>query len=602
MALPTIGTVKYAGIEFDARSRTKISWKPIPDKAGRTTKFIEISLDVNGWISGNTTDAQMLNLRQKLGEPGGALIYTSKGFGDLQVNVGAKRDVQWGPWPEVLEYDPVGSNQAARIHWRCTTRIPECQGARFTGGPLEFCYTVDYTIDQDGYTQIRVDGEVVIPMTRKGGADRSLPDTADRLREQIFPEVPTGFQRGPQSWRLSEDKRTAYFGYTDQELPEALPPGVTRADIHHRLRASRSTNKGFAIWNGSITGNITTQRGEPKVEGYKKFLIYVNQVLAAARVQAGNQVADANGNAAQAAAGAGGAVAGFLGDSNIKPVIPKGPKGTIFLESISIDDDVLGRSATYGVDYRIIGCSIDAFVEVSGMFRYSGWDWVKWKDSLKMAAFHPRGFARLKHIPQQEVIIDLCVAGGSLKPSVAGKNIAGGKVPGNVPGKSPGKPAVDCSWVFFQNHVEMKEEGGLARHIPIGEDEQERPGPDAAKTQAISQAVQTAKAVLTTATPTVIQKVRPTIYRCMMIGSALRLGHPITPPSLKKVGDVVPTAGRRQVKEGEARKIGDVPLYHCTWAIEYLFDRPPNGTVDMGANPMEKVDGGAAAGIAGGIA
>src|SRR5262249_23657754 len=151
--------------------------------------------------------------------------------------------------------------------------IPDAQNAFYTTRPLEFWYDVDYEIDGDGYTRVSTSGQLVIPMTRKTQTNRSIPDTADRFREQIAYAVPVGFKREVHRCKLSADKRTMNFSITDQELPFALPAGCTRCDIEHTIGSEMVENKNcFVNWHGSIAGTITMARGIHKSESLRKFL------------------------------------------------------------------------------------------------------------------------------------------------------------------------------------------------------------------------------------------------------------------------------------------------------------------------------------------
>lgn len=579
MALPTTGTCSYYGITFDARTRTKITATPVPDRAGRTVKFVEYTLDVNGWVSDtSSTDDTLESMRIRLTTPGQTLRYTNKGFGDLIVNAGLVRDVEWGPWPKLLEYDPVGNNLSARVHWTCTTRIPECESAKYTTLPLEFSHGVTYVIDGDGYTTINVDGEIVIPMTRKRGGNRTIPDTVDRLREKCFPPVPVRFHRTNQSWNLSLDKRTGHFTYSDVEIPYPLPEGVTRADIRHRLRSSRSQKGGFAIWHGTIGGSLTLARDEAKADGFEKFLLMTAQILAAAKVQVKTQVAQLPMVESPTFKGLQVAVGGTS-------------VGSLFLESVTVDDDVFGRGLSCSVDYRIIGCNIRNFITTSGMFRQQGFDFVKWKEGLaKRGVSGPRGGAGLRH-QSGEAIIDLCVGIGH--DVNVGNPVIGGAPP-KIENPKPHIQAIkpEASWIFFSNRIELNEDDGLALHVPIGEDGAEKPGPEPGGLKALDAGKARATAGKIGTIKPAIQNVRTPIFRCWMIGRAVRLAYDISIPTLQTIGGSPVKEARREVKLGEARNIGDVKIYSVAWRIEYLFEEPPTGPIVQPANPMTRGPGG----------
>src|SRR4051794_29882487 len=113
------GTCTYNGVPIvgpgGSPVKTKITGKPLYDESNRAIKYMEYSLSVRGYVTSDgtgTSDTKWDALRVLLETPRRPLIYTSKGFGTLSVNVpgGTVKDVCWGPHPGVVEFTPIGDS------------------------------------------------------------------------------------------------------------------------------------------------------------------------------------------------------------------------------------------------------------------------------------------------------------------------------------------------------------------------------------------------------------------------------------------------------------------------------------------------------------
>jgi hypothetical protein len=586
-------------------TKTHISGRPVLDTAKRTIKYVRYELQTDGIVhsggaAGNATDADMTTLRHALTAPGGVLVYEDKGFGDLVVNRtdAPVRDVEWGPIPELLDYSPVGNNLGAKVTWRCSTCIPDQADSKYQRLPMEFWYDVSYDVDEDGYSVVSTNGQVVIPMTRKVVNDSKVVDTADRLREKIRYAEPVGFKRMVQRWKLSADKRTLNFSITDTELPVALPPGCSRCDIRHSVGSEfMKSNNAFVNFRGRIGGQITMARGIPKAESLRKFMAILNKLIGKEQHPAIGLIG-------------GGAAHTALAEP-LKVVTTHGKKGTLILTSFEIDNEVFGRSCNYNVTYEIQGCKLENFLPISGLFKSVGTDYKKMNEALADSSGHVRGFAKLKHQSNLDRIIDLTL------------NIGNTDIVIGVTGKTPGEPTggmqeaqftagidPDTSWLMFKNALKVLENTGRVHHVPIGKDIKEKPQPDPSVLEQINGKLTTfvinagkhigsalpvgvpklALAAITK-TASVMQNTHPPIYKVLMVGVAKRLGYKITPPEVKTIGGVKPHMGERSVVLGETGSIGGIPIFQCVWQIEYFLSKQPtDAELQAPANPEAQIE------------
>lgn len=254
--LPTVGEVSYNGVTFGPLFETKVSAKIVQDDAKRTTKFIEYTITVDGYVTlqekgppSSTIAPAMQTLRNLLTVHGGALIYRGRGL-DLSVNVGDNfvfgglarpgqptrttlpgqlpkisrrgQDVAWGPVPELIEFQPMGAGRSAKVQWRVTTRIPEVDPK---GAPLlQLSYETTVGYDEAGFASMSISGVMEIPMTRSKAGDRTVPTTVDSYRDILDKSVLRGidlnkFRVVQREFKFSSDKRTLHFDFRAEEIP-----------------------------------------------------------------------------------------------------------------------------------------------------------------------------------------------------------------------------------------------------------------------------------------------------------------------------------------------------------------------------------------------
>lgn len=143
--VPDVGVLSYNGCVFSPLYLTSVSGKCVADDARRTTKLMEYTITVDGYVTlpdgQNSVSGVMGSLRSLITAHGGALTYQGRG-NDILVNIGGSVDVAWGPVPEVLEFQPLGGGLSAKVEWRVRVQVYEPQGSGAAGagalraGPL----------------------------------------------------------------------------------------------------------------------------------------------------------------------------------------------------------------------------------------------------------------------------------------------------------------------------------------------------------------------------------------------------------------------------------------------------------------------------------
>ncbi len=578
----------YNGVTFASLYRTSISSRPIQDEAQRTTVYVEHVLTVEGFLAGGT-DTTLAAMRKLLTQPAGSLVYTAKGFGDLTINTpGApKLDAKWGPVPELLEWVGLGGDgQAARVTWKCTIRIPECDFARYNFAVLALNWTVDHDIDQDGYTTESVRGYLEIPITRRTQQDRTVPDSVDRYRELLETDVKQGFQRSRQSFKVSADRRRLDFSWVDTELSLPYPNQVTVADANHTVRTGTGQGQGLVNWSITFDARITMARGARRDLSLITFLNIVSSRMRA-----------------------------LLGLGGAQP-IPR---------DFEIRDSIFGRETTFRYVFELVHHGpVKSFVNLSGLWDpIAGTSYDGWQASLTaLRTNSSRGWAGLKVLPSDDVIVDLCANSSTQQLSTLGSPPPG---KGNQPDGNLFEATLktilrnldpENSWTEYQIEVVEEEYSNVVRHKPSpaidrtlstgdpfgNPSKGPRPLPDGVlgpvpigqKASAADDAVGAIGAPSKNGPnpPDYFQRAATPTRRIALQGFAVRVGYRVPVPRIVSVGGIAAVEEYRWAAEKVISSIGDIPVFRTAWQIWYMLADAPAGPLPWPANPVLGTDGG----------
>jgi hypothetical protein len=596
MALAATGTISYNNISFGSHVHTKITGRVVPDESKRVTKWVEYTIEIAGWLSGDDMDDSWENIRQRMARPAQELKILEKGFGPLHVNGTSRvRDANWGPWPEIVSWTPLGGDRSVAFTLRIVTCIPECdsQVTRYDG-LIALNYEVYYSIDGDGYTERQITGHIEIAQTRQRGSSK-VKESADEYRDRFRPDIPLGFKRETENFRLSMNRNRGDFIYVDRELPVALPDGATTCEFKHSV--SSGLAEGFFIWRSQIRGSITLPQSVNKKRAYEIFLSIMSSRLS--RIPPPKKPAPTRQwnllqGVGDVLVGGGGGILG--GKPNLNP--------TVIVDRMEIGEEIFGRKSDFSVDYRILGVPLSIVLEYVGLWDpIAGTSFAKWKAST-IDAFGGRGTAKMKYIANQETLIDLCVSPTASPPGSQMFAVPGPRnatlvnqraIKGN--GKDP-DPA--SSWLRYSNTLRVVEQNRTVRHkklsnIAPGRYEQGTgPDPTGPVGGGIGQAI--LDGIGSTAPPPpgeedVIQTTGSAALTIEMVGQAMRVGHDVPIPRLVRVGGLQVKQIDRDVDKGIIGGGIAFPIHKATWVITYAIEGKPAGTTPDLANPVYKEDG-----------
>lgn len=598
----TYGDQADGPITFAAFYRTSMSAKPVADEAHRTTIYVEYTLDVQGYVT-TAPGETWQELRKKLTKPAGELYYQEHGYDGatvFHVNGSSRiRDVKWGPWPELLDFTPLGGHgNASRVHWRCVICIPECDGAvQYTKHLMALNFTAHFSIDQDGYTTERVEGYLEVPITRKSEQDRTVPDCADLYRREVLAKRPPqpGWQRKGQDYKVSQDRRRLDFSWSDEELPSPLPRKVTKIQARHAVETS--LKEGFTNWNVEIDATITMARGVAKSESLPVFLQLIDSRTA---------IADR--------------------------------KKTVLPVKFRVEDDIFGRGTRYSYAARYLNTvSIGMAMQALRLWRHiDGSDWTDWRTSMATTEVtDPGGPAQRIMAPSEDWIVDLCL--GDVKPIPPPYLNTPPPIFRDPPPDKPKpddsikpkKPKPDETWVEYEARLRYRSRSSSVRHkklpkTPQGETPRlegfavqtpssqpttpprggstipfpvppgppgGKPGDAPASTIKLEQGGIGAESPQGAMPSDTVQTVTSPTRTIVLHGHGVRYGYRVPVPYLTRINGVPVVEFERHVEETSYEAVLGVPLFRTDWAIEYILPAAPAGMFPTQGNPALGISG-----------
>lgn len=653
------GVKSYNGYNFPPCLNSQITVVPEYDDSSRTTKYLTIAISLefimtdsavtaegNASYSRNQKNAgihvEVNSLLKRLNQPCQELIFTANGFGDFIVNGSAGvTDVDFGPKPQVIEYEMLGGSQAAKVTWLCITRVPPCM-REAPGELIQFNYSTSWGIDNAGFMSRTIEGSAEIPLTRQSGAGNQHASSSmdfpvyklNLIKKKIlaaWPRLP--WYRRQISFRIKENRKQISFKIEDVEIRSASPflPGISDIDLNQNLSSSLEDG-GFKSWKLVYSGTIEvvnskTSGGIP--EAKKVAWLWLGKILDEKRKQfestVQGQLIDRKKPVPAVQAGQDATAQASTMLANEYTYVPSleadnyNGGAIIYPVHISINDSIYGNVIQFTFGYvalvttDLLGKAVGLFEAVSpkGLAKDS---WVKFIAETKSDD------ASATVYEKNELIVDLChslsTSNGEIEEAHNVTETATNKSLMAVTAPERGKDWEDykCTFRFVQDHqnvISTKLHGDVTATQDAYTSEQ---------MQAINEEMKNFPFTGTFSIPssgsspeavearieTKVYSPNPSLCYVEMIGWACRFNNAINPPNLIGVGQglgldengkgkvIRPELGgslahqygvddiKRSVqKTGLRDKQGnEVYRYYCSWKRKYILDRKPaNGQV-----------------------
>lgn len=616
--------VSYNGFVFPPQTKCKVTVVQEYTKDQRAVKYLTVALTIEAIITpysetvvpganspGITLDDDMESIKERLSQPCQILSFNLQGFGNFFVQGVPSHvsgyslgdsvfDVDYGPRPQVLDWEPIAGSIAARIQWLVVTRIPACSSKLGNEGVLDFTYEMAWNIDDAGFFSRTVTGTIEVARTRpanEGGVDAGTSINLatdigfyDRMVKgltDVFP-ILGGFTRN-ESFKLESNKKFFSFTFTDTEIPSPTP--IPHGALNIQMSESLSSALGggsFEKWNWAFSGSVNVYNSKAPGQDitqnkrlvFDAFFIILHDRLSRVRAQ----VVKTKNSSKKTTF------------TRVAYAIPS---------SIQISSEIFGTGMSFNITYNLI-CPPGTLLEATGMFDAvrsinSGvYTWDSWR------AHYVDSGTRLRYpniIPGVDAVVDLCHDPNLVPTSTKSpkrdpyrynpkRNV--------IPYRSE-RPSPEESWIGYKNQFKIETSYNTTAAVLLSQNAQEvypaisndpvnqtalvavPPAPPSSGSGSGSgsggggngtgtQSSYLAPDLQTAAHPTTI---------ITLVGGAERIGYQINPPELKSVGGravvkcgtdmIIPSERSSGFTEGGAL----VNIHRCLWRKSYILTGVP---------------------------
>jgi hypothetical protein len=539
--LPATGELSYNGYVFDGATHITVNTTFEYDDAQQVVTAQVYTIRVEAIIANaNGLDNDMLAIRKKLGVAGRGLTFTGKGFGgDIVVGPAGgsslETDVKGGPFPRILDWRPIGDNNAAEIVWIVDVALAKCEpGDARRAGIKAIVYDITYDIDSLGDTTRTFNGYIEI--VRRPGRD-----TADGYRDFFQPPPLTGYKR-EQSWRLSADRSRVNFVITDTQIPTVNPYPLWVGDINgtHRFSWRRQKGGGLTRMN-TISCRIAPTSEWSGSQAYLAFLAIV--------------------------------------EFRRRLALSRGQK--ILFLSLDVEENLFGRPQAFSVSYKFQR-PIRGLVRQTGLWTPLGTSWNRWQATMGVM-LDSRGASGLRDIASDNVVVNLCTDQTSVHPNNR-QEIGVRGVPrrtGEAQKKKRGAlgnemPSAGDSFLGYRMRIRTDRRRSTVRHQPIQPSIEDKGPwridqdfvlpPSEFKFEDGASSGQVIDDVFHESTT-------PAMF-VELSGDAERAGHVIPRPRLESVGGKpVKEVKAKFVQEQTGSAPGGIRIFRAAWKILYYVQR-----------------------------
>ena len=429
--------ISYNGYIFDGFTKSSINTELVKDDGGNIVKYARHTLEVDFIISVETCritfgqidkriDYDMNRIKDALAIANKSIAFYNRGYGTtFQYDLSSTTPTQsllaagFGPFPEVLQWEPLAANKAARCKWRCVfytnysvffdydnvyseykngKRLPA--NAHNTGETVWDWRTAiqsvteeqEVDINEEGFLQLTLKGVIEFvnnaPVTQlinfagqtaapnqnldlietyltEPGHRRAM---AQDLAKYFEPYLPRGFTR-KQRYVYNKTCRQLEFVIvdTEQKCPEGKFPRIIDWRATHKVSSTLGSSdsafqpQGFLTWENLFTGSFTVAPGHWKGWAWVAMLVLVKQRINCSISSDDEELQHAKDELDGVAAVAAQAAAA-LGATQRKELSAKH-----FLTDVSITDNLHDNTTEFSLRYIVV-TSLAKLFNNTGLF------------------------------------------------------------------------------------------------------------------------------------------------------------------------------------------------------------------------------------------
>jgi hypothetical protein len=530
------GTISYGNAEntftFNGLRHFSLQSEQVYDEAQRTVIANDYTLVVVSMIYGSDVAGESANIaeiRKTLSLAGQTLILKNVGLSDIQVNGAGQNfdDIQWGPKPKSVVFRGAGGVLAYEVTWTVEFRIFDQE---IVGDLVAFNYGVTYSFDGAGLCTRIIEGYLQVPLNRGDDGGYDVTETADTFRDNYVNfDIPDGFRRLPQTYRLSPDRTREDFVIIDAQLDcvdESPPPNALIADLDFDLQ---SQGPGFAQSNITLSGEIEVPSGCLPSAAARAFVLVA--------LDRWTKISQS------------------FNDTSPALVIPT---------ALHVGRKMFSRKSRFFMSWTVTGCLNDLLNQGGIWEPVDGYTTSDWQNSIiNSGAWGVRGTAALVYNADNDAIIDLGNSSNETVDDQTSTQSTVGQGTGSIFSLDDIDPTV--SWLHYSNHLRVYRDRKVTQHKPAASYTPSNPDSTNNVTNPNANMPQ-----ITASNNDVYQDQSTPTDMVLMQGKALRIQFPPAVPNLL-------TVGGQQVEEIKRVVDGPRPIgcifgttvYAARWAILY---------------------------------
>lgn len=574
--------IQYNGYSFPGVLHSKVTAHPQYDSSDRVIKFATHLLHVEFIIlpddqpqdtSNTDVGVNVDYVRRRLLEAGATLRLVSLGFGDFVFDSSGSfsnlKEIDHGPKPRLLSWEPIGANKAVRVVWECEFSMAQCQEDDVSpgggedpksrnGGFLEISWEELYSINSKGITTRIINATVEVPSSQRN--QRAGTDNADRYREYFKVRLPANFRRVSQEYRLQRNRKILVITVTDEEVdsPFAFPKYFSNITATHRIL---SDGPAYVNFMNELRGTITVAPDYPKSYAFYALTLIVKPRLLAFQKQRK-----------------------IKGEK--KKVVTK--KVTMIPGRIMLEEDIYGRELRFSFSWMLVA-DLGSFLGACGFMEAPGNDgWAAWRSSMETSTFHPRGFSKLKSDHDVNPIIGPCFKDSKfITPILYQPSTVEITVPNQsytIYGLDP--PPQDSSYIDYNLVIQESLNPKAVQHEgtgnaatpayapkPVEPTDDATTKPDATPNTPVSPGNVTSSPGAAGAKyyhP--IQIIGPPSTEVTVEGYGFRAGYEVPVPTFQLLGGRKAILKDSKVKSSCIQASGTCPIYASRWRLTYILE------------------------------
>lgn len=290
MSCLTFKPISYGNFSFaNYPLYSKVTVTPVKSDDNVSIKYYKTVFEVKFILANpNGLDFDLDAIKTQLLTRGLEFHFEGRGFGSnvtLNAPGATIQDINYGPIPEILEWNSLGADLAAEVTWRLEANTTACPitpdlsvSSAVQFAILSLVEDTELTFDEEGAAIITTSGYIEV-----AGQSVSFvtPNNLKKFAAFFDKNQLTNFQRTSKI-NVRRDNRTIDYQIVDTEIKSDNPFGqyMITQDVTHSISSTLISDNifegsGFKTWANDMAGEFTVRPGVWKGFAWVAFALYL---------------------------------------------------------------------------------------------------------------------------------------------------------------------------------------------------------------------------------------------------------------------------------------------------------------------------------------